>query len=64
MAKAYKNSNKKPAAEINNKEEIIDAIGDLMVYCLGLCSMIGVSGEEVLSKIIESNEKRIHTGHM
>ncbi len=64
LAKAYKNSNKKPAAEINNKEEIIDAIGDLMVYCLGLCSMIGVSGEEVLSKIIESNEKRTHTGHM
>ena len=53
LAKAYKNSNKKPAREINNKEEIVDAIGDLMVYCLGLCEMLGINSEEILKKIVE-----------
>ena len=62
LAKAYKNSDKKSAKEINNKEEIIDAVGDLMVYCLGLCEMLGVNSEEVLKKIMENNRKRTHTG--
>lgn len=64
LAKAYKNSDKKEAKEINNKNEMIDAVGDLMVYCLGLCEMFGVSGEEVLKKIIESNKNRTHTGQI
>jgi len=62
LAKAYKNSNKKPAREINNKEEIVDAIGDLMIYCLGLCEMLGVNSEEILKKIVEKNKTRTHTG--
>lgn len=62
LARAYKNSDKKPAKEINNKEEIADAIGDLMIYCFGLCEMLGVNSEEVLAKIIENNNKRTHTG--
>ena len=64
LAKAYKNSDKKPAREISNREEIIDAVGDLMVYCLGLCEMLGVSSEEVLQKIVDSNSRRTHTGHV
>lgn len=64
LARAYKNSNKKPAREINQREEITDAIGDLMVYCLGLCEMLGVNSEEILEKIVENNKKRSHTGHM
>ena len=64
LAKAYKNSDKKSASEINNKEEIIDAIGDLMVYCLGLCEMIGADSGEILEKIIEGNKIRKHTGQM
>lgn len=64
LARAYKNSDKKNAKEINNKEEIVDAIGDLMVYCLGLSEMLGVDAEEVLKKIVENNKKREHTGHM
>ena len=64
LAKAYKNSNKKPAREINNKEEIVDAIGDLMVYCLGLCEMLGVNSEEILKKIVEKNKTRTHTGNL
>jgi NTP pyrophosphatase (non-canonical NTP hydrolase) len=64
LAKAYKNSNKKPAKEIDKKDEIVDAIGDLMIYCLGLCEMLGVNSEEVLKQIIENNKSRNHTGHM
>jgi NTP pyrophosphatase (non-canonical NTP hydrolase) len=64
LAKAYKKSNKKTAREINNKDEIIDAIGDLMIYCLGLCEMLGVNSEEVLKKIVENNKKRTHTGYI
>jgi len=64
LAKAFKNSDKKPAKEISNKKEMIDAVGDLMVYCLGLCEMFGVEGEEVLQKIIENNKSRSHTGKM
>ncbi len=64
LARAYKDSDKKSAKDISNKEEIIDAIGDLMVYCLGLCAMLGVSSEEILDKIVGNNGKRTHTGHM
>lgn len=64
LARAYKNSDKKLARETNKKEEVVDAVGDLMVYCLGLCEMLGVNSEEVLEKIVENNKKRTHTGHM
>lgn len=43
---------------------MIDAIGDLMVYCLGLCEMLGVNSEEILEKVVEENERRTHTGYM
>jgi NTP pyrophosphatase (non-canonical NTP hydrolase) len=64
LAKAYKNSDKKPAKEISNKEEILDAAGDLMVYCIGLCEMMGQDAGQLLAKIIEKNKSRKHTGHM
>ena len=64
LARAYKNSNKKQASEINNREEIIDAIGDLMIYCFGLCEMLGVKSEDVLKKIVENNKNRTHSGQI
>jgi NTP pyrophosphatase (non-canonical NTP hydrolase) len=64
LAHAYKNSNKLPASEIDQREEITDAIGDLMVYCLGLCEMMDVNAEEVLTQIVENNKNRSHTGWM
>lgn len=64
LAKAYKNSDKKPAEEISNKDEMIDAIGDLMIYCLGLCEMLGINSAEVLERIVKRNREREHTGHM
>lgn len=62
LARAYKNSDKKTAKEINNREAIMDAIGDLMVYCLGLCEMMGVKSEKIISDIVDKNRKRTHTG--
>ncbi len=47
-----------------NKEEMIDAVGDLMIYCLGLCEILGVDAEDILIKIIENNKTREHTGFM
>ena len=64
LARAYKNSDKKPAREISNKDEMVDAIGDLMIYCLSLCEMLGVDSNEVLDKIVENNKKRTHSGHI
>ena len=64
LARAYKHSNKGQASEINNKEEIIDAIGDLMVYCFGLCEMLGINSEDILNKIIENNKNRTHSGQI
>lgn len=33
----------------NDREEIIDAIGDLMIYCLGLCSMMKCNADDILN---------------
>jgi NTP pyrophosphatase (non-canonical NTP hydrolase) len=64
LAHAYKNSDKQPAPTISHKDEMVDAIGDLMVYCLGLCEMLQVDAGEVLTTIIERNRTRTHTGWM
>jgi NTP pyrophosphatase (non-canonical NTP hydrolase) len=64
LARAYKNSDKQPAAAISHKEEMVDAVGDLMVYCLGLCEMLGVDSKEVLVTIVKNNQSRTHTGWM
>ncbi|MFH1505761.1 MAG: MazG nucleotide pyrophosphohydrolase domain-containing protein [archaeon] len=64
LARAYKNSDKKPAREISNKDNMEDAVGDLMVYCLSLCEMLGLNSEEVLQKIVNNNKTREHTGNM
>lgn len=63
LARAYKNSDKKSATDISNKAALIDSIGDLLVYCLGLCEMLGVDSENILSEIIKNNTKRTHTGN-
>ncbi len=55
FAKAYKH---------NDKNEMADAIGDLMVYCLGLCEIMQVNSEEIISKIVENNKTRSHKGKL
>jgi NTP pyrophosphatase (non-canonical NTP hydrolase) len=64
LARAYKNSDKRPAREIDRRDEMADAVGDLMIYCLGMCEMLGVSGENILRQIVENNKTRSHTGWM
>jgi NTP pyrophosphatase (non-canonical NTP hydrolase) len=64
LARAYKNSNKLPARETDQRDEMIDAVGDLMIYCLGLCEMLGVDSQDVLRQIVENNKRRTHTGWM
>ncbi len=64
LANAYKRSDKRPAPEISLKEEMVDAVGDLMVYCLGLCEMLGVESEAVLRTIVAQNERRTYEGWM
>lgn len=64
LARAYKNSDKRPAPDVSHKDEMVDAVGDLMVYCLGLCEMLDVDGAEVLEEIVLRNKTRTHTGWM
>ncbi|MBN1259240.1 MAG: hypothetical protein JXB35_01035 [Anaerolineae bacterium] len=64
LARAYKNSDKQPAPDVSHKADMVDAIGDLMVYCLGLCEMLQVDAGEVLEAIIANNKTRSHTGWM
>lgn len=55
LAKAFKNK---------NKDEMIDAAGDLMVYCLGLCEILETDSETLIHSITENNKMRKHTGHL
>lgn len=64
LAHAYKNSDKQPAPNLSYREDMVDAVGDLMVYCLGLCEMLDMSSEDVLRTIVENNKTRTHTGWM
>jgi NTP pyrophosphatase (non-canonical NTP hydrolase) len=42
----------------DNDAEIIDAIGDMMIYCLGLCAMLKVNSDEIINKSIEQPERK------
>ncbi len=64
LARAYKESDKRPAPKISHREEMADALGDLMIYCLGLCEMLEVDSESLLQQIVARNESRDHTGWM
>ncbi len=43
-------------------EEMIDALGDVMVFCLGAFEILCVNGLIVTQKIVEANVEREHTG--
>ena len=64
LANAYKRSDKLPAPHISEKTDMVDAIGDLMIYCLGLCEMLQVNSEEVLNDIAVNNITRSYEGRM
>ena len=64
LARAYRDSNKKLAGGIDNRNEMADAVGDTMIYCFGLCQMLGFSSQDLLEQIIEGNRGRTHRSHM
>ena len=64
LANAYKRSDKRPAPDISEKADMVDAVGDLMIYCLGLCEMLQVNSEKVLENINAHNKTRSHEGWM
>jgi NTP pyrophosphatase (non-canonical NTP hydrolase) len=41
----------------DNDAEIIDAIGDLMIYCLGLCAMLKADSDKIINKAAEQPER-------
>ena len=62
LANAYKRSDKRPAPDISEKADMVDAIGDIIVYCLGLCEMLQVNSEGVLRDIVADNRTRSYEG--
>ena len=52
------------AVKNRDKEQMADATGDLMVYCLGLCEILGIDAQHLLERIVENNKTREHTGFM
>ena len=42
----------------NNKNELAEEIVDLIIYCLGILTMLGKDGYEEIIRKIEKNEKR------
>lgn len=49
LARAYRDRKHK---------KVIDAVGDIAVYCIGLFSIIGSDAQEEITKIVVRNEKR------
>ena len=50
------------AVKHNDTPEMIDALGDIMVFCLGGLEILQADAQDILEKIIENNKTRTHTG--
>lgn len=46
-----------------HRDEQIDALGDIIVFCLGGLEILGVDAQDLLDKIIAANKIRSHEGH-
>lgn len=51
LAKAYRDG---------SKEGMAEEISDLMIYCLGLCEILGLDSEKVITEKMEENKDREH----
>lgn len=51
------------ARKNDNPDAMVDALVDLMVYCLGGLRILGCNSEKELLKVVETNKTREHTGH-
>ncbi len=47
-----------------NDAEVADAIGDMIVYLLGLCEITKTNSEELITNIVEKNKTRDHRSGM
>lgn len=45
-----------------NQLDMLDALADIMIYCLGGFEILGADALEEVSKVIEVNKTRSHTG--
>ena len=50
------------ARKRDNHTDMVDALGDVMVYCLGGLEILGEDAMDVLGKIVDNNKTRTHTG--
>ena len=46
----------------NDDAEMVDALGDLIVFALGGLEILGADAQTVLDAIVENNKTRTHTG--
>lgn len=51
------------ARRSDDKETMVDALGDILVFCLGGCEILGVDAIKVITEIVEVNKTRSHTGN-
>lgn len=47
-----------------NEGEVRDAIGDMMIYLLGLCEITGTDSEKMITEIAEKNKTREHRSRL
>lgn len=50
------------ARKKNDHAAMVDALADIMVFCLGACEILQVDAEEETAKVVEANKNRTHTG--
>jgi NTP pyrophosphatase (non-canonical NTP hydrolase) len=48
------------ARRYKNQPEMIDALGDLMVWCLGGMEILGVDSEHIIEEIVKNNASRTY----
>lgn len=48
----------------NDHEEMVDAVGDIAIYCIGLFQILGVDAETVLGSIALTNLTRTHRSRL
>ena len=50
------------ARKSQNKLDMLDALADIMVYCLGGFEILEANSLEEVTKVVEINKNRSHTG--
>ncbi len=51
------------AIRVGDRTAAVDAVGDVMVWCLGALEILNQDADHVLLTIVENNKTRTHMGH-